>query len=336
MLLRLVASTSLLLAAHAEGAAGDPHESRRLRIVNGCHSNPLWIAHAAGGGQGPDRQDVKIDPLAYFDFSTADGLAAARYWPKMACDEAGGSCAIGDSGGPSESCVIRHPWGDDYSHCAPPVDTKFEASFGINGEPCNPMAPGGTQMRGCDYVDMSLVDGFTLPVKLQIYGDCTDSRHGETVQTIDCSELSLQQCPTDEVLTAAGMTVNLQAVNPKTKQVAGCYSPCMRLVDDKWTAEHSAPTDPRAQWYCCPTPPISPAQCRTGPVASTQYVNLIKSKCPGAYSYSYDDGSGLLRCSASTMYVLTFLCPSVPLVREPHTRGEAPRKDNRTEQFFFP
>ena len=27
--------------------------------------------------------------------------------------------------------------------------------------------------KGCDYVDISLVDGWTLPVKLDIKGDCT-------------------------------------------------------------------------------------------------------------------------------------------------------------------
>jgi hypothetical protein len=30
--------------------------------------------------------------------------------------------------------------------------------------------------------------------------------------------------------------------------------------------------DATAAPYCCPTPPESPASCRTGPVKSTQYV----------------------------------------------------------------
>ncbi|CAJ1358421.1 unnamed protein product [Effrenium voratum] len=45
-------------------------------------------------------------------------------------------------------------------------------SFGENGAPCNPQTPGGVEMKGCDYVDISLVDGWTLPVKLDVHGDC--------------------------------------------------------------------------------------------------------------------------------------------------------------------
>lgn len=30
--------------------------------------------------------------------------------------------------------------------------------------------------KGCDYVDISLVDGWTLPVKLDIKGDCSSKR----------------------------------------------------------------------------------------------------------------------------------------------------------------
>ena len=34
----------------------------------------------------------------------------------------------------------------------------------------NPLAE--ALRKGCDYVDISLVDGWTLPVKLDIQGDC--------------------------------------------------------------------------------------------------------------------------------------------------------------------
>lgn len=285
---------------------------RRLRIVNACASEPLWVAHIAGGTVGPDHQDVKIAPLKHHDFKTSDGLSATRFWPKMRCDPSGGSCAIGDSGGPDEACVRRDQGWDDYSNCAPPVDTKFEASFGEHGKPCNPKAPGGSEMAGCDYVDLSLVDGFTLPVKLEISGgECRDSRDEGLVEEIDCSGLSLDDCPLDEVLSAAGMTVSLQAKNPLTGAVGGCYSPCMRLLDTKWAnQEQRSAEEPGVAPYCCPTPPISPDACRAGPIIDTQFLGLVRRKCSGAYGYAYDDSTGLLRCSSSARYTLTYYCPA--------------------------
>merc|ERR1712094_84335 len=93
-----------------------------------------------------------------FTAAETDGLAGARYWAKMGCDEQGDHCTLGGSGGPSEGCSQRTP---DYSSCAPPVDTKFEATFGRAGQPCNAAAP--NEMGGCDSIDVSLVDGWTLP-----------------------------------------------------------------------------------------------------------------------------------------------------------------------------
>ena len=46
------------------------------------------------------------------------GLSSTRFWVKHGCDERGNGCAIGQSGGPGESCPERG--------CAPPIDSKFE------------------------------------------------------------------------------------------------------------------------------------------------------------------------------------------------------------------
>lgn len=304
----------LFAAAMSSGAALATAPPRRLTIVNGCLDKPLWIAHTAAGTTGPDEQDLKIEPLASHDFLTPDGLSATRYWPKMGCDATGSNCEVGDSGGPGESCVIRAPGkGDDYSKCAPPVDTKFEASFGVNGQPCNPSAEGGSEMKGCDYVDISLVDGFTLPVKLDIQGECNESSvRQRRVQELDCTGLSMDFCPHVEGLTGQRV-VDLAARNPRTHQVAGCYSPCMRLLDTKWTHQAAAVgEDPDVLSYCCPTPPVSPEVCRAGAIMRTAFLRTVKKKCPGAYSFAYDDSNGLLRCTSATRYVLTFYCMQSP------------------------
>merc|ERR1719345_510381 len=106
----------------------------------------------------------------------------------MGCDASGNHCAIGDSGGPGEGCVIRITGkGDNYTQCAPPTDSKFEATF----------APPNAPTR--DTVDMSLVDGYSLPFKLEVAGgNCT--RAQQPFQEMDCSGLSLKQCPTAEIL----------------------------------------------------------------------------------------------------------------------------------------
>lgn len=292
---------------------------KRLTIHNGCASAPIWIAHMAGPIPGPDPQNVKIEPMAAYDFATPDGLSATRYWPKMLCDENGNGCALGGSGGPGEGCVAVTK---DYSSCAPPIDTKFEATFGKVGFGCDP-ATG--QMEGCDHVDMSLVDGWTLPFRLHVAGSCGDQMN----PTIDCSQLDFGVCPAAENLVAAGFTADLQAKHPSTGEVVGCYSPCSRLIDGKWPDPawvKRPPQDPAVAPYCCPTPPETPEACRAGPIKDTLFVQAVHSHCPGVYAYSYDDAMGLLRCRSDSHYELTFYCPSPMAHQRPVQSRSSPSR----------
>jgi len=285
-------------------------QPKRLRIVNGCQSAPIWIAHEAAATGGPDPQNNKIDPGQAWDFVTTDGLAATRYWPKMGCNESGDHCGLGGSGGPGQACVKRGgPGGDDYSRCAPPIDTKFEATFGRQGLPCSP-----TAQDGCDFIDMSLVDGFTLPFKLEMNGPwCSRSNH-----ILDCSGLTFDSCPKNEMFSAAGVTKDLRAKNPNTGKVSGCYSPCSKLTMEKWGNDvFGNRNDPRVAPYCCPVPPSTPESCRAGPVKDTSFVNTVHSVCPGVYGYSFDDAEGLMKCHPSTQYVITFYCPAELPVEPP-------------------
>lgn len=78
--------------------------------------------------------------------------------------------------------------------CAPPIDAKFEATFGTRGRPCS-----GVSSKDCDFVDVSLVDGWTLPFRLSIEGQCSGPNNLHPTE-IDCSQLSFDKCPTDELL----------------------------------------------------------------------------------------------------------------------------------------
>jgi len=294
----------------------------RLRITNGCSSERMWIAHMAATGTGSDPQNLKLEPRQSYDFSTPDGLTGTRYWPKMRCDANGNNCGIGESGGPGEICNTA-------TGCTPPVDTKFEASFGQNGE---------------DWVDISLVDGFTLPFQFRLTGECGDgfgekARYfsidaswkeycdgtsgrryyvnpstGETTfnppKIIDCSRLAFDECPSEEDLGYSGKS-SLVLTDPQTRKSVGCFSPCSKLTLGQWTKPplHS-PQDQYAAPYCCPTPPESPEACRGGPIEATKFVQAVHRMCPGVYGYAYDDGMGLMKCSSHTQYEVIFYCPA--------------------------
>lgn len=154
---------------------------------------------------------------------------------------------------------------------------------------------------------MSLVDGYTLPFKLETTGgNC--SRMQEPFEEMDCSGLSLTECPVSETL--AGKTVSLHAVNPKTGKVAGCFSPCMKLTDNKYSSNPVAPDSKTAGPYCCAGAFGAPQSCQAGPILKTEYLAAVRKSCPGAYGYAYDDKIATIACQVSTEYKLTFYCPS--------------------------
>eukprot|EP00451_Oxyrrhis_marina_P014385 CAMPEP_0204321832 /NCGR_PEP_ID=MMETSP0469-20131031/8370_1 /ASSEMBLY_ACC=CAM_ASM_000384 /TAXON_ID=2969 /ORGANISM="Oxyrrhis marina" /LENGTH=309 /DNA_ID=CAMNT_0051303155 /DNA_START=28 /DNA_END=957 /DNA_ORIENTATION=- len=268
------------------GAVAD--QPTRLRITNGCQSEPMWIASQAAGGVGPGQENVKVARGASVDFPITDGLSATRFWPKLRCNSEGQECELGDSGGPGQTC--RGSQG-----CAPPVDSKFEATFG---------AVGGA----ADYFDASMVDGWSLPFKLQVFGDCSLTTDGS--QVVDCSHATVDKCPSSEAVAGIG-NLDLRVRDPSTGAVVGCYSPCGKLTYSNWNNKEGTHTvdDPVAAPYCCPTPPVSPDACRTGPVPKSQYVAAVHEYCPGVYGYAYDDGAGLCSCPAGTKYEMTFFCP---------------------------
>lgn len=275
---------------------------KRIIVVNECRSEPIWIAHIAANAVGPDPQDVKIEPGESHRFSTSlngGGLTATRFWPKMGCDEAGNNCSIGESGGPGEGCVQHLASGDDYSRCNPPVDSKFEGTF------MPPGSPKGVK----DTVDMSIVDGFTLPFKMEATGGECIRNGAVDPGLVDCSSLLMSRCPTTEAI--HGTPFDLRAINPKTGKIAGCYSPCMRLTDDKFHKETSvAPDSPTAAPFCCAGAFQPPVTCKNGPITKTQYVTNAHSTCPHGYAYAYDDHRATISCTTDTEYRVTFYCPT--------------------------
>ncbi|HEX6899206.1 MAG TPA: thaumatin family protein [Thermoanaerobaculia bacterium] len=261
----------------------------------------------------------------------AKGLAGTRFWPGMDCDDTGNNCKIGQSGGPaSEGFTCPANIG-----CAPPIDSKFEGTFGclasVPTSQCqgNPSSnPPGQPLPQTDGWDTSMVDGYTLPYRVNVNPVNGSCGTGPKNNVIDCSGLRLSQCPTKENLSTNGQFPNLASENlvlhyPQSTGSStaaapiGCYAPCSKLTSGQWqsipnppfTGTTYQPSSPQAQYYCCPTPPISPQACSGGPVVDTSYVKLIHTYCPQTYAYAYDDAIGNFSCPAGTKYEVTFYCP---------------------------
>jgi len=279
-------SSSALQVKGREPKHGQQQRGSKLIITNACGTDPMWIAsmfreeHRA---RYPN--NVKLEPgeSVTFDMPVAESVVATRFWPKMGCDEHGSNCRMGSSGGPGQGCP---PTG-----CAPPVDTKFEATW-WDFNTAEPV----------DWWDTSGVDGYTLPYKLTLESGCPNGH------SLDCSTLSLDDCPKDEVLNGEPKDLTLKYHGSEEK--VGCYSPCGKLTYSNWgNRPWYAPQAYEAREYCCPTPPESPESCRAGPIEKTQFVKLFRKKCQGVYSYAYDDAVGLQTCPVGTTYNWTIFCP---------------------------
>lgn len=283
--------------------AGEP----RLKIVNKCDKEPIWIAYFSGLND-TWKGNHKIMPNEEKIYYIPDDLRSTRFWPKMYCDYTGQQCEIGDSGGPDQTCKVRQAQpGHAALGCAPPVDTKFEATFGIKGGDCY------NNGKVCDWIDTSAVDGYTLPFKLEFSDRCkADSPLKKKVVDIDCSRLTLDSCPLHESLGPKYVDQSLEVHAPEDPgKIVGCYSPCAKLTSVQWanpTGNHTPESD-IANPYCCPTPPVSSKTCRAGPAAKSNYAKVIHTQCPNVYSYSYDDGVGLQVCPPETTYTWTLFCP---------------------------
>ncbi|XP_038714953.1 pathogenesis-related thaumatin-like protein 3.5 isoform X2 [Tripterygium wilfordii] len=120
-----------------------------------------------------------------------------------------------------------------------------------------------------DFYDVSLVDGFNLPLAVKPIngrGNCS---------VAGCDSDLRPQCPSELSVKSNG-------------KVVGCRSACDVFSTDE---------------YCCKGIYGNPATCQP-----TYYSKKFKQACPTAYSYAYDDPTSIFTCSG-TDYVITFCSP---------------------------
>lgn len=272
----LVASSSAVATATRAAAASPAGGGAALLTVKSNCAFPVWLQAMSNHGAPPVPPGDVVVSLpqrgASHAYAALPAAWAGRFWPRLGCANPNGTdCASGEAVPP---CPPRG--------CEPPADTKFEFNFASSST----------------WFDVSLVDGYSLGVAI------APSRQDPSSGCVatQCA-LSLADCPANETLGLGSLRV------PGARGgVVQCLSPCKRW---NWPAplgmgrpEDSAP----GVDLCCPTPPVSPAQCRGGPVVDTEYVRLVHRECPSAYAYAYDDAAGLHTCPSGTTFEVT-LCP---------------------------
>eukprot|EP01062_Namystynia_karyoxenos_P070055 TRINITY_DN65432_c0_g1_i1.p1 TRINITY_DN65432_c0_g1~~TRINITY_DN65432_c0_g1_i1.p1 ORF type:complete len:554 (+),score=65.71 TRINITY_DN65432_c0_g1_i1:90-1751(+) len=317
---------------HSGSKCSSPGDCKgRLRIRNGCDTQPIWIANQGYKTAYLAPQMVKLLPGELVAFPIpARGLASTRFWPLADCD-GDNKCQIGQSVGSTNGLPPC-----DEAGCAPPVDSKFEATWGcaLSEADCGhiPAETGGGTLKGDDYFDVSLVDGFTLPYSLEFEGGCRpENRLHKHVTEWEAKDLDFEtMCPHTESLDR-GSPVDLRVYHPGSNKVVGCSSPCSRLTIPNWQTRpfHFANAAPEAVYYCCPAGSLGPGQetprkCEAGPVSSTDFVRNVHCYAPDVYAYSYDDANANFRCPPDTIYTMTFYCPPKSGGRPPLTCTPAP------------
>ncbi|KAL3596179.1 hypothetical protein D5086_007816 [Populus alba] len=177
---------------------------------------------------------------------TAPASWSGRLWGRTYCteDSSGNfSCITGDCGSGKLEC--------SGSSGVPPVTF---AEFTLRGD------------GGLDYFDVSLVDGFNLPLLVvPSHQNCT---------SIGCLADLNESCPSE-----------LRVTTSTEGKTVGCKSAC--LVTS-------------LSMFCCTGTNNTPDTCKP-----SLYSLFFKNTCPQAYSYAYDDNNSTFRC-ASTDYQVTF------------------------------
>lgn len=238
-------TAALLICLLIEGAA-----SVTFDFSNKC-AYAVWVGALSG---------AKSAPLSQTGFPLQPGSSSSlpvppawsgRFWGRSFCTtDASGrfSCLTGDCGTGKIAC--------DSNSGAPPA-TLVQITLGSGG--------GST-----DFYDVSLVDGYNIPVAVAPAGGTGDCRRA------GCQWDLNGKCPHE------------LAVGGPGGSVVACKSAC------------EAFGDPR---FCCTGAYSTPSTC--GP---TNYSELFKSACPAAYSYAYDDRTSTFTCAGPPSYTVTF-CP---------------------------
>ncbi|KAI9272751.1 thaumatin [Phascolomyces articulosus] len=126
---------------------------------------------------------------------------------------------------------------------------------------------------GDDYYDISLVDGYNEPMKM------------EPINPDKTSKQDFRRCGQPTCVNAPDCAEELQ-MKDKNGKFIGCQSACSKF---------------RTPEYCC-TGKFDENTCK-----ASKYAESFTKACPDAYSFAYDDATSTYLCRADG-YKVTF-CP---------------------------
>lgn len=225
------------LALHLHAGIEVTKSARIFTIINSCKET-IWPAVTPGDNFNGGGFALKQGQSMVF---TAPVGWSGRIWGRTGCnfDKSGnGPCQTGSCG----------------------TSLKCSAS----GK--TPASLAEFTLTATDFYDVSLVDGFNLPVSVKpINGKGNCSIAG-------CDTDLRNNCPSELAVRSNGKTV-------------GCRSACDVFNTDE---------------YCCRGVYGNPVTCQP-----TYYSKKFKNACPTAYSYAYDDPTSIFTCSAAD-YVVAF------------------------------
>jgi len=192
-------------------------------------------------------------------FSVPDNWQAGRIWGRRNCDfsvnPGPNSCATGGCNGG----LLCDP------HTGTGVPPATVAEWTLSGA------------GGMDFYDVSLVDGYDLPMSITNNVNCP---------VADCPVDLGPNCPSQ-----------LQGPFDSTGFPLGCKSACDANLDGN---QANSPN-------CCSGQFDTAATC---PSSGVEFYSYFKGNCPNAYAYAFDESSGtaLWTCPSSLNadYTLTF------------------------------
>ncbi|KAI5655967.1 hypothetical protein M9H77_24760 [Catharanthus roseus] len=251
--------------------------SATFNFVNRC-SYTVWPGILSGAGS---------PPLSTTGFSLQQGESrtiqapsswGGRFWGRTHCTEDSTgkfTCLTGDCGSGKLECAG--------GNAAPPATL---AEFKLDGD------------GGLDFYDVSLVDGYNLPMLVVPQGGS-----GANCTTTGCVVDLNGGCPSA-----------LKVTTSNGGESIACKSACSAFNQDE---------------YCCSGAYSTPDKCKP-----SSYSQVFKNACPRAYSYAYDDLTSTFTCAGAD-YIITF-CPS-PNTSQKSSNGQNQLpEDNNNNSNSFP
>ncbi|KAL7416604.1 thaumatin-like protein [Mrakia frigida] len=250
-MLNALPTLSLLAAALSSSLV----EARQMTVKNNC-AYTKWPAMFTGTGEAPNAPTGwEAAAGSTVSFNVPETWTSGRIWGRTGCDFSdannldASTCVSGGCPGGLE-CTA---WGQ--------LPTTL-AEFGLG------------QWQGVDFYDLSLVDGYNLPVSITPSDDACKAP--------SCAAELNAPCPAD-----------LQSSFDDAGSNLGCKSACTAVGGDK---------------NCCTGAFNNPTSCVAAGVTDYAY---FKTSCPNAYAFAFDETSGtaLWGCNTQPSYTVEF-CPS--------------------------